>query len=85
MWILNPTKIIFFYKKASKTNQDFETVELKLKDVHQTLDGTINPDEVPLNKSDIRTFGCQAFGGVYDDFKQTGPGSLEIDYIKLTK
>ena len=58
---------------------------LKLSDFHQTINGTINPNEVPLDKSDIRTFGFQVFGGVYDDFKQSGPGTLEIDYVKLTR
>ena len=71
--------------EASKTNEDFEIATLKFKDFHQTIDGEINPNETPLNISDVRTFGFQAFGGVYDDFKQTGPGSLEIDYVKLTK
>merc|ERR1712223_1348957 len=71
--------------EASKTNEDFEIVKLDLKDFHQTINGTINPNEVPLDKSDIRTFGFQVFGGVYDDFKQSGPGTLEIDYVKLTR
>ena len=31
----------------------------------------------------IGAFGLQTFGGVYDDFKQSGVGSLEIDSISL--
>ena len=69
--------------QAVKTNNDFEVVVLKFEDFHQMIDGQINPNEVPLNKSDINTFGFQAFGGVYDDFKQSGPGTLEIEYVKL--
>ena len=69
--------------QAVKTNNDFEVVVLKFEDFHQMIDGQINPNEVPLNKIDIKTFGFQAFGGVYDDFKQSGPGTLEIEYVKL--
>ena len=29
------------------------------------------------------SFYTKAFGGVYDDFKQSGPGTLEIDFIEL--
>ena len=36
-----------------------------------------------LTFKDVMTFGIQAFGGVYEDFKQFGPASLEIEYIKL--
>jgi len=69
--------------EAVKTNDDFEVVVLKFEDFHQMVDGQINPNEVPLKKNDIKTFGFQAFGGVYDDFKQSGPGTLEIKYVKL--
>ena len=31
----------------------------------------------------IGAFGLQTFGGVYDDFKQSGVGTLEIDSVSL--
>ena len=63
--------------------RDFEAVTLKFSDFHQYKDGVIRPDETPLNLKNVKTFGIQAFGGVYDDFKQSGPGTLEIDYVQL--
>ena len=74
---------LFSLFQAVRTNDDFEIVTLKFEDFHQMVDGQINPNEVRLNISDINTFGFQAFGGVYDDFKQSGPGTLEIEYVKL--
>ena len=47
------------------------------------INGSINPNEIPFDVSDVQTIGIQAFGGVYETFKQYGPGVLEIDYIKL--
>ena len=69
--------------QAVRTNDDFEIATLKFEDFHQMVDGQINHNEVFLKKNDIKTFGFQAFGGVYDDFKQSGPGTLEIEYVKL--
>ena len=70
--------------KASKNNEDFETVKLKFADFHQMKNGEINPDGVPLDLGDTQSFGFQAFGGVYEeDISQRGPGTLEIDYVKL--
>ena len=69
----------------STNNGDFETVKLELSDFQETMiDGTIIPNKVPLNKSDIRTFGIQNWG-VFDYLDLVGPATLEIDYVKLTK
>ena len=45
--------------------------------------GSIVEDAPPLDLENIGTFGLQTFGGVYDEFKQSGVGSLEIDLIAL--
>ena len=45
--------------------------------------GSIVEDAPPLDLEKIGTFGLQTFGGVYDEFKQSGVGSLEIDLIAL--
>ena len=55
-------------------------------------DGTAGLSAGDLNRKrgyfGLETLGgnskkIQAFGGVYEDFKQFGPASLEIEYIKL--
>ena len=56
---------------------------LLFSDFHQFINGSIRPDEVPLDVGNVVSFGIQAFGGVYEEFKQFGPASLEIDYISL--
>ena len=68
---------------ASKNNEDFETAFLAFSDFHQDVKGEIPEDEIPLNLSKIKTIGIQVFGGVYDTFKQSGPVTLELEYIKL--
>ena len=40
-------------------------------------------DAPPLDLAKIGIFGLQTFGGVYDEFKQSGVGALEIDFIAL--
>jgi NADH dehydrogenase [ubiquinone] 1 alpha subcomplex assembly factor 1 len=71
------------FEPKQETNHDFEIVTMKFSDFHQHINGTINPNEPALDLAKIATFGFQTFGGVYDDFKQSGPGSLELDYVKL--
>ena len=63
--------------------KDFQTLHLPFQDFHENFRGKVPPDEIPLNLAKIKSIGLQAFGGVYDDFKQNGPCTLEIDYIKV--
>lgn len=42
------------------------------------------PDAEPLDLSNITSFGIQFYGGVYEDHKQSGPATLEIDWIKAS-
>ena len=62
---------------------DFDSALLFFADFHQYINGTVRPDEITLDTKDITSIGIQAFGGVYEDFKQFGPATLELDYIKL--
>ena len=62
---------------------DMENILVLFEDFHQRINGTANPDEVPLDLSQIQSFGIRSFGGVYENFKQSGPSTLEIDFIKL--
>ena len=67
-----------------KLNADeFEKVSLPFSDFQAYYRGSVVLDAPPLDLSKIGTFGLQTFGGVYDDFKQTGVGSLEMDFISV--
>ena len=70
---------------VENNSAEFQIVTLDLSGFHQFVDGNVRPDEVILDKTDIQSFGFQAFGGVYEDFKQSGPATLEIDYVKLVQ
>ena len=63
--------------------KDFETIFMPFEDFHQDVNGTVPPDETPLDLTKIKSIGIQAFGGVYEDFKQSGPATLELDFISL--
>ena len=45
--------------------------------------GKLDPDAPPLNSSNVVSVGLQAAGGVFEEEKQFGVGSIEIDWIKL--
>lgn len=62
---------------------DFEVVTLPFAEFKAYKWGKEIPDAPPFNFSKIGIFGLQTFGGVYDDFKQQGSGSLEIDNVLL--
>ena len=55
----------------------FSTLELK-----PYRRGKPDMDADPLDSSDITDFGIQFPGGLYEDFKQSGPATLEIDTIE---
>jgi len=42
-------------------------------------------DAEPLDLGHITSVGLQVYGGVYSEQKQSGPGSMEIDWIKAVK
>jgi len=71
-----------FFKVPDTT---WTKVNLAFKDFKAYNRGDEVPDAPPLDKSSIASVGLQIPGGVYSDFKQSGPASLEIDYIKATK
>ena len=45
--------------------------------------GKLDHDAPPLDSSNVVSFGIQAAGGVYEEDKHSGVGSIEIDWIKL--
>ena len=66
------------------TSDQLETVVLPLSDFKPYYRGQPLNDTELLDLSDITSFGIQFFGGVYSPVKQSGPATLEIDWIKAT-
>lgn len=61
-----------------------EVVALPIIEFKPYWRGQYLPDAAPLDTSNITSFGIQFFGGVYEEQKQSGPATLEIDWIKAT-
>ena len=64
-------------------SEEFQTIRLSLSEFSAYYRGSVVLDAPPLMISDIGALGLQTFGGVYDEYKQGGVGSLEIDRISL--
>ena len=69
--------------RVAQDNEDFKRINIPLSDFQAYYRGALIPDAPPLQLEKIGTFGLQTFGGVYDEFKQSGVGSLEIDFIAM--
>merc|ERR1711971_1297663 len=67
----------------SLNNRQMEEVHLPLTEFAAFYRGQQVEDAPPIDLTKIGAFGLQTFGGVYDEFKQSGVGSLEIDSISL--
>merc|ERR1711990_1311836 len=67
----------------SLNNGEMEEVHLPLTEFAAFFRGQQVEDAPPLDLTKIGAFGLQTFGGVYDDFKQSGVGTLEINSISL--
>merc|ERR1711872_584316 len=69
--------------RLNSLNSEMEEVHLSLTEFAAFFRGQQVEDAPPLDLTKIGAFGLQTFGGVYDDFKQSGVGTLEIDSISL--
>jgi len=80
---LGLTKLYTYEAKfpVNLESEDFEIVRLPMSEFKAFYRGQEIPDAPPMDLKKIGAFGLQTFGGVYDQFKQTGAGSLEIDYV----
>ena len=58
-------------------------ISLPMVDFKAYYRGKLDPNAPPLDSSNVVSFGIQAAGGVYEKDKQSGVGSIEIDWIKL--
>merc|ERR1711990_523941 len=67
----------------SLNNGEMEEVHLPLTEFAAFFRGQQVEDAPPLDLTKIGAFGLQTFGGVYDEFKQSGVGTLEINSISL--
>jgi len=67
----------------SLNNDEMEEVHLPLTEFAAFFRGQQVEDAPQLDLTKIGAFGLQTFGGVYDNFKQSGAGALEIDSISL--
>jgi len=67
----------------SLNSSEMEEVHLPLTEFAAFFRGQQVEDAPPLDLTKIGAFGLQTFGGVYDDFKQSSVGTLEIDSVSL--
>ena len=80
---LGLTKLYTYEAKfpVNLDSEDFETVRIPFSEFKAFYRGQEIQDAPNMDLKKIGAFGLQTFGGVYDQFKQTGVGSLEIDYV----
>ena len=64
---------------------ELDIVTLPLKEFKPFWRGKPVDDAAPLDTSNVTSFGIQYFGGVYEDSKQSGPATLEIDWVKASQ
>merc|ERR1711971_1459479 len=67
----------------SINNGEMEEVHLPLTEFAAFYRGHQVENAPPLDLTKIGAFGLQTFGGVYDEFKQSGVGTLEIDSVSF--
>ena len=64
-------------------SEEFQTIELPFSEFKAFYRGQEVPDAPVMDLKKIGAFGLQTFGGVYDEFKQRGAGSLELDFVAV--
>ena len=69
--------------RVTQDHKDFQMINIPFTDFQAYYRGALVPDAPPLKLEKIGVFGLQSFGGVYDEYKQSGVGSLEIDFIAM--
>ena len=68
---------------VSQDSVDFEIIKLPFADFKAYYRGQEVTSAPPMDLRKIGAFGLQTIGGAYEEFKQFGVGSLEIDFISL--
>ncbi|XP_023332390.1 uncharacterized protein LOC111704397 isoform X2 [Eurytemora carolleeae] len=73
-----------FFKLDSQS-LELQNIRIPFRDIKPYFRGREVKDVPDLDPAAISTFGLQAYGGVYETEKQSGSGSMEIDYIAVYK
>ncbi|KAL5262452.1 hypothetical protein ACHWQZ_G007996 [Mnemiopsis leidyi] len=71
------------FQVRGMSDRQFDVVDLPFSQFKAYKWGKELPDAPPLDLEKIGSFGLQTFGGVYDDYKQQGTGSLEVDFVSF--
>jgi len=66
------------------TAEELQVLSLPLVEFKPYWRGMLQNDSQPLDTSNITSMGIQFYGGVYEEGKQSGPSTLEIDWIKAS-
>jgi len=66
------------------TGEELQVLSLPLIQFEPYWRGMRQNDSQPLDTASITSMGIQFYGGVYEEGKQSGPATLEIDWIKAS-
>merc|ERR1712116_64350 len=69
---------------AAPKGEELQVLALPLVEFKPYWRGMLQNDSQPLDTSSITSMGIQFYGGVYEEGKQSGPSTLEIDWIKAS-
>lgn len=72
------------YEQFFTAPNEMKTVSLAIDQFKPYWRGKPLKDAEPLDTSNVTSFGIQYYGGVYEESKQSGPATLEIDWIKVS-
>merc|ERR1712137_876539 len=74
----------YSYEQFFQGPREFQVVRLLLADFKAYFRGFLIEDAEPLDTSDITRFGLQFMGGFTEGLYQSGPATLEVDWIKCS-
>jgi hypothetical protein len=72
------------YEHFFTATQEFQELNFPLNEFKPYWRGQPLQNAEPLDSTNITSFGFQLYGGVYEEHKQSGPATLEIDWVKGT-
>lgn len=71
------------YEKFFQAPAELQILSFPLTEFKPYWRGQLN-DSQPLDVSNVTSLGIQFYGGVYEEVKQSGPSTLEIDWIQAS-
>ncbi|KAK4035563.1 hypothetical protein OUZ56_027651 [Daphnia magna] len=72
------------YEQFFTATNEFQELSLPIDKFQPYWRGQALQNAEPLDSSNITSFGFQFYGGVYEEHKQSGPATLEIDWVKAS-